>query len=56
MTIKEPEKKCEKCGGTGELSTRNVGVWDIHELCPACKGTGKLPPITVEQTIKKVME
>ena len=38
-----PERGCEKC--SCYVAT--------HPLCPECNGTGKLPPITVEQAIKE---
>ena len=38
-----PERGCEKC--SCYVAT--------HPLCPECNSTGLIPPITVEQAIKK---
>jgi len=50
-----PERECYGCRGSkwefGSINGRQERV-DCH----ICNGTGKLPPITVEQAIKKVME
>lgn len=40
-----PERECPSCDGADE---------DIIKYCPHCNGTGKLPPITVEQAIWEV--
>ena len=44
-----PERECEWCDGKGVRQEV-----DLH--CVTCNGTGKLPPITVEQAIKKAQE
>jgi len=49
-----PEGECKECKGTGRQWL--VSAPDTSFLCPRCKATGKLPPITVEQAIKRVME
>ncbi len=45
-------KDCEGDGTSGELAGCGLGL--IHlEDCLNCNGTGKLPPITVEQAIRE---
>ena len=58
-----PEGECFNCDGKGILKAKRaiegktVGelAWETI-LCVRCNGTGKLPLVTVEQAIKKVME
>lgn len=47
-----PERECKYCHGTGSENFYGPRNPD----CRVCNGIGKLPPITVEQAIKKVME
>ena len=57
------ERECFNCAGKGILKAKRaiegktVGelAWETI-LCVRCSGTGKLPPITIEQAIKRVME
>ena len=44
-----PEGECDNCWGSGMMY--GVGV-----ICGKCKGAKKLPPITVEQAIKKGLD
>ncbi len=48
------ERECKECNGTGFLII-GAGDHEATDKCPACKGAGLLPPITVEQVLKEAM-
>ena len=53
-----PERECKECYGRGQITGVDVGYPSSMTVahCDNCNGIGKLPPITIKQAIKKVME
>ena len=52
------ERECERCKGNKVIPVSLIygKINKVNErLCPNCNGTGKLPPVTVEQAIKEKM-
>jgi len=47
-----PERECPECNGNKTM----LYGGRVPHYCFTCNGTGKLPPITVEQAIKKAQE
>ncbi len=35
-------RKCELCGGSGQVVNTQMGIFHVQTACPKCKGTGKL--------------
>ena len=51
--IQLPGKVCPKCTGDGQrrIPVEGMGVAIEEGGCPKCHGTGKLPPVTIEDVI-----
>ena len=51
-----PERECEACKGSGDGCLKFEGSKFVGNFsCRYCKGTGKLPPVTVEQAIRDIL-